>query len=200
MRTNLQSIQRCPGCGNFLIHLAIKQAIESLWIAKENIVFITWIGCWSKMSQYVDFYGAETLHGRGIPFAVGVKLANPKLTVISLSGDGDTYWIGLWHLLHAARNNMNILHITCDNQNYALTTGQASPTTPLNVKTNSTPNWNQISPFDPVKLLESAGCWFVKCVEGQDLKNLKETIEEAIKFEGFAHINVNQTCPSWRRW
>ena len=200
MRTNLQSIQRCPWCWNFLIHLAIKQALEALWIEKENVVFVTWIGCGSKMSQYMDCYWAETLHGRGIPFATGVKLANPKLTVISLSGDGDTYGIGLWHLLHAARNNINILHITCDNENYALTTGQASPTTPLDVKTNSTPNGNQTQPFDPVKLLESAGCGFVKRVDWKDLNWMKETIKEAIQYEWFSHINVNQPCPSWRRW
>ena len=200
MRTNLQSIQWCPWCWNFLIHLAIKQALDDLWIEIENIVFVTGIGCWSKMSQYVDCYGAETLHGRWIPFATWVKLANPNLTVISLSGDGDTYWIWLWHLLHAARNNINILHITCDNQNYALTTGQASPTTPLNAKTNSTPNGNQIKPFDPVKLLESVWCGFVKCVDWKDLNRLKETIEDAIKYEWFSHINVNQPCPSWRRW
>jgi len=200
MRTNLQSIQRCPWCWNFLVHLAIKQALESLWIGKENVVFVTGIGCWSKMNQYVDCYGAETLHWRWIPFATGVKLANPELTVISLSGDWDSYGIGLWHLLHAARNNINILHITCDNQNYALTTGQASPTTPLNVKTSSTPNWNQITPFNPVKILENAWCGFVRRVEWSDLNGLKETIKEAIQYEWFSHINVNQACPSWRRW
>ena len=152
------------------------------------------------MSQYMEGYWAETLHWRGIPFAIGVKLSNPKLTVISLSWDGDTYWIWLWHLLHAARNNINILHITCDNENYALTTWQASPTTPLNVKTNSTPNGNQIRPFDPIKLLESAWCGFVKRIDWKDLKNLKESIEEALNYKWFSHINVNQPCPSWRRW
>jgi pyruvate/2-oxoacid:ferredoxin oxidoreductase beta subunit len=81
-----------------------------------------------------------------------------------------------------------------------LTTGQASPTTPLNAKTNSTPEWNQTKPFDPIKLLESAGCGFVKKVDWKDLNWMKETIKEAIQYEWFAHINVNQPCPSWRRW
>ncbi len=133
MRTNLNKFQRCPGCGNFMIHLAIKQALQELNIPKNETVVITWIWCSSKMSQYIDWYGCETLHGRGVPFAIWVKLSNPKLTVISYSWDGDTYGIWLWHLLHAARRNINIVHITWDNQNYALTTGQASPTTPLNM-------------------------------------------------------------------
>lgn len=200
MRTNLQEFQRCPWCWNFLVHLAIKQAIQTLWIKKENVVIVTWIWCWSKMSQYLDFYWAETLHGRWIPFATWVKLANPNLTVISLSWDGDSYWIGLWHLMHAVRRNVKFLHITCDNENYALTTWQASPTTPLDVKTNSTPKGNQLPPFDPVKMLESIWCGFVKRIEWKDIKTLTETIVDALQYEGFSHINVNQACPSWRRW
>lgn len=200
MRTNLQSMQRCPGCGNFLVQLAIKQAISNLWIAKENVVIVTGIWCGSKMSQYMDCYGAETLHGRWIPFATWVKLANPKLTVISLSGDWDSYGIGLWHLMHAVRKNVKILHITCDNQNYALTTWQASPTTPLDVKTNSTPDGNKQTPFDPIKMLEAAWCWFAKRVDGKDIQWMTAAVEEALQYEWFSHININQPCPSWRRW
>jgi 2-oxoglutarate ferredoxin oxidoreductase subunit beta len=165
MRTQLNKFQRCPGCGNFLIHLALKQALSELEIPAHKTVFITGIGCGAKMSQYTNCYGAETLHGRAIPFATGVKLANPELTVISLSGDGDSYGIGLGHLLHAARRNTPILHITCDNENYALTTGQASPTTPEYAITKSTPQGNQIPPFHPIGLVESAGGQFVRRVE-----------------------------------
>ena len=93
MRTNLNKIQRCPGCGNFLIHLALKQALAELKIPTHKTVIVTGIGCNSKMSQYMEGYGSETLHGRGIPFATGVKMANPELTVISVSGDGDSYGI-----------------------------------------------------------------------------------------------------------
>ena len=200
MRTDLQAMQRCPWCWNFMVHLAIKQALQHLWIDKKDVVFVTWIWCGSKMSQYIDCYWAETLHGRWIPFATWVKLANPNLTVISLSGDWDSYGIGLWHLMHAVRKNVKILHITCDNQNYALTTWQASPTTPLDVKTASTPDGNNQPPFDPIKMLEAAWCWFAKRVDGKDLKSLTETIEAALQYDGFSHINVNQPCPSWRRW
>lgn len=200
MRTNLNKIQRCPGCGNFLIHIALKQALQELGIPKHKTVVVTGIGCNSKMNQYMEGYGAETLHGRGIPFATGVKLVNPELTVISVSGDGDSYGIGVGHLIHAARRNIPILHITCDNENYALTTGQASATTPLGVKTKSTPEGNQISPLHPVNLASTAGCGFVKSVIDKDLKTMKETIMQAIQHPGFSHINIQQTCPTRKRW
>jgi len=200
MRTGLTKFQRCPWCGNFIIHLAIKQALAELKIPKHKTVVVTWIWCSGKMSQYVDWYWAETLHGRGIPFATGVKLANPDLTVISVSWDWDTYWIGLGHLLHSARKDINIVHIVADNENYALTTGQASPTTPENIKTKSTPDWNTISPFDPLKLTESAGCKLNISANDRDLPWLKKAIMDWIQHKGFAHINVKQTCPSFKKW
>jgi len=151
------------------------------------------------MSQYIDSYGVESLHGRGIPFATGVKLANPELTVISLSGDGDSYGIGIGHVIHAARRNIPLLHITCDNQNYALTTGQASVTTPEGKETKTTPEGNFLPPLDPVKMLETMGCGFATQVQDKDLPTLKETIKTALQHQGFSHINVNQSCPTWRK-
>ena len=200
MRTNLNKFQRCPGCGNFMIHLAIKQALQELNIPKNETVVITWIWCSSKMSQYIDWYWCETLHGRGVPFAIWVKLSNPKLTVISYSWDWDTYGIGLWHLLHAARRNINIIHITWDNQNYALTTGQASPTTPLNIKTKSTPEGNTTPPFNPVELVKAAGAKYCVSVPCNDLPALKQAIVDWIKYEWFAHVNVQSVCPSFKKW
>ncbi|MDR0282860.1 MAG: hypothetical protein LBI53_06340 [Candidatus Peribacteria bacterium] len=135
-----------------------------------------------------------------MPFATGIKLTNPELTVISISGDGDSYGIGIGHLIHATRRNIQLLHITCDNQNYALTTGQASVTTPELIKTKTTPEGNTIHPLDPVKMLENMGCGFVKRVGDKDIQILKETIKEAIQYQGFSHINVNQSCPTWRKW
>lgn len=152
------------------------------------------------MNQYLDCYAAETLHGRPIPFAIGVKLANPKLTVISIEGDGGSYGIGLGHLLHAARRNISLLHITCDNENYALTTGQASPTTPEAAITKSTPHGNRITPLHPIQLVESAGAKFVRMISDKETQNLKMVIKEALQFHGFAHINVQQACPSWKKW
>ncbi|HKL44529.1 MAG TPA: thiamine pyrophosphate-dependent enzyme [Candidatus Absconditabacterales bacterium] len=200
MRNNLNKFQRCPGCGNFIIHLAIKQALKELNIPTEKTVIVSGIGCSGKMSQYIDGYGAETLHGRGLPFATGVKLANDDLVVISYAGDGDSYGIGLSHLLHSSRRDINLVHIVADNQNYALTTGQASPTTPEDIKTTSTPDGNQIQPFAPLKLTESAGCKYNIQVSDKDLAGLKKAIIDGIKHQGFSHINVQQTCPSFKKW
>lgn len=199
MRNNLNKFQRCPWCGNFVIHLAIKQALAELKIPKHQTVVVTWIWCSGKMSQYVDWYWAETLHGRGLAFATGVKISNPELTVISYAGDGDSYGIGLGHLLHSARRNINIIHIVADNQNYALTTGQASPTTPESIKTKSTPEGNTISPFDPLKLTESAGCKLNISATDRDLPWLKKAIMDGIQHKWFTHINVQQVCPSFKK-
>lgn len=200
MRNWLNKIQRCPGCGNFLIHLAIKNAIKELNIPKHNVVVVSGIWCSGKMSQYIDGYGAETLHGRGVPFATWLKLANPNLTVIVYGGDGDGYGIWLNHLLHAARRDINITYIVADNENYALTTGQASPTTPLDIQTKSTPEGNHTTPFNPIELVKAAWCNHVIDAVDKDIKWLTQAIVDSINNDGFSHIHVNQACPSWRRW
>jgi 2-oxoglutarate ferredoxin oxidoreductase subunit beta len=169
-------------------------------IPKHKLVIISGIGCSSKMSQYIDGYGCEVLHGRAVPFATGVKLSQPDLTVIVYGGDGDGYGIGLGHFLHACRRDINLTYIVANNENYALTTGQASPTTPFHVKTRSTPDGNPTMPFDPVGLAKSAGCGYSVRVEDKDLPLLTQAIVYGIKHEGFAHIDVDQQCPSWRRW
>ena len=183
-----------------MIHLAIKNAIKELNIPKHKVVVVSGIGCSGKMSQYIDSYGAETLHGRSVPFATGLKLANPDLTVIAYGGDGDGYGIWLGHLLHAARRDTNITYIVADNENYALTTGQASPTTPINIPTKSTPAGNTVTPFNPIELVKAAGCRNVVDAVDKDIKGLTESIKNAIQHQGFSHIHVNQACPTWRRW
>jgi len=202
MRTNCNDIQWCPGCGDYLILGAVKQVLKELEeeVGKENFVVVSGIGCSWKISQYLDYYASETLHGRSVPFWVGVKLANKKLKVICFGWDGDMYGIGLSHLLHTARRNIDITVIVHNNENYGLTTWQASPTTPKWIKTSSTPTWNPFEWFHPMKLLQASGCKFTKQVEDKDFVNLKNTIKEAILFEGFAHIDVIQACPSWKKW
>ncbi len=200
MRAGLNKIQRCPWCGNFLIQLAIKNAIKELNIDKKDLVVVSGIGCSGKMSQYIDWYWAETLHGRSVPFAVWLKLANPKLTVIAYGWDWDGYGIWLGHLLHAARRDVDITYIVADNENYALTTGQASPTTPLNIPTKSTPAGNTITPFNPLELVKSAGTNSVFDAIDKDIKWLTETIKTAIQHKWFSHIRVNQACPTWKNW
>ena len=200
MRTNLTKIQRCPGCGNFLIMAAIKNALKELNIPKHKVVVLSGIGCASKMPQYIDSYGCETLHGRSLPFATWVKMANSDLTVIAYGGDGDGYWIWLGHFLAACRRDINLTYIVANNENYGLTTGQASPTTPLHVKTKSTPEWNQFMPFDPVGMAKAAGCGYSVHMVDKDLPLLTQAIVDGIKHQGFSHIDVDQQCPSWRKW
>jgi 2-oxoglutarate ferredoxin oxidoreductase subunit beta len=200
MRNNLTKFQRCPWCGNYLIHLAIKNAIKQLNIPKHKVVVMSGIWCWAKISQYIDWYASETLHWRSLAFATWVKLANPDLTVIAYWWDWDWYGIWLGHFLHCCRRDINITYIVADNENYWLTTGQASPTTPLNIKTRSTPEWNVIKPFDPINLAKSAWCSYSILAQDKDIKWLTQNIVDAIKHPGFAHINVNQACPSWRKW
>ena len=200
MRSWLTNIQWCPGCGDFLIIMALKNAFKELEIQSEKRVVVSWVGCSGKASQYVDGYAAETLHGRAVPFATGVKLANDDLTVVIMWGDGDGYGIGMGHFIHACRRNIDMVYIVFDNENYALTTGQASPTTPIGAKTKTTPTGNETEPIDALKLATDAGCKFAKMWYSQDFKGLKDLIKEAIEHPGFALINVIQDCPSFKRW
>lgn len=200
MRSNLTDIQWCPGCGNFLIQWALKAALKELWIEKHNVVVVSWIGCSGKHSQYIDCYWAETLHGRTLPFATWVKLSNPNLTVIAIWWDWDGYWIGMWHFVHACRKDIDITYIVANNEIYWLTTGQASPTTPLGQKTNSTPAWNAYNPFNPNELAKISGCNFSEKAKDKDFLGLKEILKKAISHKWFAHVDIDQACPTWRRW
>lgn len=150
--------------------MAIKNAFKELAIESHRRVVVSGVGCSGKASQYIDGYGAETLHGRALPFATGVKLAKPDLTVVAMGGDGDGYGIGMGHFIHACRKNLNMTYIVFNNENYALTTGQASPTTPIGAKTKTTPNGNTTAPFDPIELAKSAGAGFAKKGYSQDFK------------------------------
>lgn len=180
--------------------MAIKNAFKELAIESHNRVVVSGVGCSGKASQYIDGYAAETLHGRALPFATWVKLVKPELTVVAMWGDGDGYGIGMGHFIHACRKNLDMTYIVFDNENYALTTGQASPTTPIGAKTKTTPNGNTTTPFDPIELAKSAGAWFAKKAYSQDFKWLKEVIKEAIQHPWFALIDVLQDCPSFKRW
>lgn len=200
MRTGLTNIQWCPWCGDFLIIMAVKNAFKELWIESHNRVVVSWVWCSWKASQYVDGYAAETLHGRAVPFATGVKMANPDLTVLIMAWDGDSYGIGMWHFVHACKRDLDITYLVFNNENYALTTGQASPTTPIWAKTKTTPDWNKSRPFDPLEIARSSGCNFVKKADSNNFVELKEIIKEAINHKGFSLVDIIQACPSFKRW
>lgn len=200
MRKWLTNIQRCVGCGDTLIIMALKNAFKELEIESHQRVVVSGVWCSGKASQYVDGYAAETLHGRAVPFATGVKIAKPEMTVVIMWWDGDGYGIGMGHFIHACRQDLDMTYLVFNNENYALTTGQASPTTPIWAKTKTTPEWNTKTPFDPLELAKNAGCKFVRRWDSAKFQELKEIIKEAINHPGFALVDIIQACPSFKRW
>ena len=184
----------CPGCGNFAILRALKLAFSELKLNSWETVVVGGIGCSGNIANWVGTYSVIGLHGRGIPLAVGIKLANPKLTVIVNAGDGDTYGIGTNHLIHSARRNEDITVIVHNNQVYALTTGQTSPTSEKGMKTKTTPYGNPDEPIDPIKILLSSGAKFIARGFSGDVNHLKELFKEAILFKGFSVVDVLQPC------
>ncbi|ABL78257.1 thiamine pyrophosphate-dependent enzyme [Thermofilum pendens] len=184
----------CPGCGNYGVLLALRKALAELELKPENVVIVTGIGCHGRISDYMKTNGFHTIHGRVLPLATGIKLANPNLTVIGHSGDGDAYAIGLGHLPHAARRNIDIKLIVHNNMVFGLTTGQVTPTTPLGVKTKSTPFGNPEHPLNPLLLALASGATFVARGFSGEVDHLKELIKRAILHKGFAFIDVLQPC------
>ncbi|MCD6477756.1 MAG: 2-oxoacid:ferredoxin oxidoreductase subunit beta [Candidatus Aenigmarchaeota archaeon] len=192
LNTNAK-ITWCPGCGNFGILTAAKNAIEELG-NNEKTVIVSGIGCHAKIVDYINVNSFYSIHGRVPPTATGVKLANPDLNVIGFAGDGDAYGEGLEHLIFAAKRNINITMIIHDNRIYALTTGQFSPTSPEGFKGKSTPKGSVEEPFNPIKLMIASGATFVARSFAGDIKHLKEMIIEGVKHKGFSVIDVLQPC------
>jgi 2-oxoglutarate/2-oxoacid ferredoxin oxidoreductase subunit beta len=191
--------QWCPGCGNFSIVAAIKGALHELGIPTHQTVISSGIGCSSKLPHYVGTYGFEGLHGRTLPVASGIKLANHKLNVIAVGGDGDGYGIGAGHFIHIMRRNYDLVYMVHDNQIYGLTTGQASPTSQLGMKTKTTPYGVVEMPFNPVATAISGGATFVARVFAGDMVHMKETVKQAIAHKGFALVDVFQPCVTFNK-
>ncbi|KAA0259493.1 2-oxoacid:ferredoxin oxidoreductase subunit beta [Deferribacter autotrophicus] len=189
----------CPGCGNYAIWNALKGAIAELGLNPWEVVTVSGIGCSGKMVNYIKCYGFHSLHGRVIPVATGVKLANKNLTVIANGGDGDGYGMGLGHFIHAMRRNVDITYIVHNNRTYGLTTGQASPTTLKGVVTKSTPEGVIDEPVNPIVYALSAGATFIARGYSGESELLKELIKEGINHKGFALIDVLQPCVSFAK-
>ena len=197
--TTRERPQWCPGCGNFGINMALKAALSELGIPREKTVIATGIGCSGKSNHYINTYGYEALHGRSVPVASGIRLANHELTVIAEGGDGDGYGIGSAHFLHSFRRNINMTYIVHDNSIYGLTTGQASPTSQKGMKTKSTPHGNLEMPFNPLAVAISAGGTFVSRVFTGDIAHTKEIFKQAINHKGFAFVDVLQPCVTFNK-
>lgn len=195
-RTDLW-VDWCPGCGNFGILTAISQAFAELSLEPEKTVVVAGIGCSGKIWQYFRVNGVHVLHGRPIPFATGIKLANPELTVIAIGGDGDLLGIGAGHFVALGRRNVDITVIMHNNQVYGLTKGQASPTLPYGVKTKALPAPNIQDMVNPIALALASGYTFVARAYAMDTKGLKEVIKKAIEHKGSAFIDVLQPCVTY---
>ncbi len=184
----------CLGCGDFGIWVSLKNAIVQLGLNPWEVVLVSGIGCSSKLPYWVKTYGFNGLHGRPMPVAEAIKLANSSLTVIVIGGDGDQYGEGLSHFIHAARRNINITLLVHDNQIYGLTTGQYSPTTDMGEKNKATPVPTVEAPINPLSLAISAGASFVGRGFAGDNKQETELLVEAIKHKGFSIVDTMQPC------
>jgi 2-oxoglutarate ferredoxin oxidoreductase subunit beta len=187
----------CPGCGDFGILSALQMALTELQIPPSNAAVVSGIGCSAKTPHYINAYGIHTLHGRAITFAEGIKLANPGIEVVAVSGDGDALGIGGNHTLHAGRRNIDMTFVVFDNFVYGLTKGQASPTLGLGVKTKGLAKPNIQQDINPVMLALTAGYTYVARGYAFDIKHLKDLIKNGIRHKGAAFVDVLQPCPTY---
>ncbi|AZV42354.1 2-oxoacid ferredoxin oxidoreductase [Peribacillus asahii] len=189
----------CPGCGDFSVQAAIQRASANVGLEPDNLAVISGIGCSGRISGYIKSYGFHGIHGRSLPIAQGVKMANRDLTVIASGGDGDGFAIGMGHTIHAIRRNINITYIVMDNQIYGLTKGQTSPRSATGFKTKSTPEGSIEQAVSPMELALSAGATFVAQSFSTDLKDLTAMIEAGLNHKGFSFINVFSPCVTYNK-
>jgi 2-oxoglutarate ferredoxin oxidoreductase subunit beta len=189
-----QEVRWCPGCGDYSILAQMKKALAPLGVARENMVFISGIGCSSRFPYYMNTYGFHTIHGRAPTFATGLKVARPELQVWVITGDGDGLSIGGNHLLHALRRNIDLKIILFNNEIYGLTKGQYSPTSRTGTRTKSSPSGSVESPLRPLTVALSAGATFVARTTDVDIKHLTDTLQRAAAHKGAAFIEVYQNC------
>ena len=190
----------CPGCGNFSIQHTLKNvfaAMEKEGKSLDDVVLVSGIGCHAKIVDYLNVNTFYSIHGRTIPVATGIKLANPDLTVICCSGDGDSYAEGLDHLIFAAKRNIDITVLIHNNRVYGLTTGQYTPTSPLGFKGKSTPSGTAEYPLNPIELMLASGATYVARGYTRKMDQLKNLVLEGIAHKGFAFIDVLQICATF---
>lgn len=189
----------CPGCGDYGILLALKQALFELQMNPEKTMIVSGIGCGSQAPHLIKVYGFHSIHGRALPVATAMKMANHDMTVIVMGGDGDGYGIGMSHFIHTARRNYDITYIVQNNQVYGLTKGQTSPTSDQGFKTKSTPEGVIEVAIRPIALSITAGTTFAARGYAGDIPHLKKLIMQGIKHKGFSHIDVLQPCVTFNK-
>ena len=185
----------CPGCGNGIVLNCFIHALDELQKDLDKLVVVSGIGCIGRTAGYTNADSFHTTHGRAIAFATGVKLANPELEVVVISGDGDLFAIGGNHFIHAARRNIGIKVICANNFNYGMTGGQQGPTTPLEASTTTTPYGNIEHPFNLVHLAAASGATYVARWTTLHVRRLTQSIKRMLQKEGFCFIEVVSPCP-----
>lgn len=189
----------CPGCGDFSVQAAIQKACANVGLEPEELAVITGIGCSGRLSGYINSYGVHSIHGRALPMAQGVKMANQELTVIASGGDGDGYAIGMGHTIHSIRRNIDLTYVVMDNQIYGLTKGQTSPSSAHGFVTKTTPHGSIEKNVSPLELAITSGATFVAQSFSSDIKELTAIIEAAINHKGFAFVNVFSPCVTYNK-
>jgi 2-oxoglutarate ferredoxin oxidoreductase subunit beta len=185
----------CEGCGNGIILNCFIRALSELNIDLDKLVVVSGIGCIGRIAGYMNVDSFHTTHGRALPFATGVKLANPNLNVVVISGDGDLFAIGGNHFIHTARRNVDVKVICANNFNYGMTGGQYGPTTPIKAWTTTTPYGNIEHPFNLAHLAAASGAVFVARWTALHVRRLTESIKKAMQKKGFTFIEVISPCP-----
>jgi 2-oxoglutarate ferredoxin oxidoreductase subunit beta len=189
----------CPGCGDFGVLNAMKRAALQLGLLPHELMFVSGIGCSSNLPGFIHSYGVHSLHGRAVPVATGIHLANPDLHVVITGGDGDGYGIGMGHFIHAMRRNLDLTYVVMDNQIYGLTTGQASPTTMKEVRTKTTPRGNAELPINPLALAIVSGATYVARGFSGNTRQLADLFAGAIAHKGFALVDVFSPCVTFNK-
>lgn len=189
-----REVRWCPGCGNYAILMTVQKTLYSLGINNKNIVFVSGIGCSGRFPYYINSYGFHTLHGRSPTVATGLCLSRRDLQVWLVIGDGDGFSIGLGHVLHMIRRNLNINVLFINNKVYALTKGQYSPTSNFLTVTKSSPKGSFDRPINPLLMAISAGCTFAARAVDNDFIRLKSILIEAIAHKGTSFIEILQNC------
>ena len=189
----------CPGCGDFGVLKALKQAMPELGLTPDEVLLVTGIGCSGKLNSYFDSYGYHSIHGRSLPIARAAKLANPGLTVLAAGGDGDGYGIGGNHFMHTARENHDMTYIVFNNEIFGLTKGQTSPTSPKGHKSKTQPHGSAKDPIRPLSLALTSGASYIARTAAVNPRQAGNILVEAIEHDGFAHVDFLTQCPTWNK-
>src|SRR5947207_7857489 len=190
-----QDVRWCPGCGDYAILSAVQKSMPDLGIPRENIVFISGIGCSSRFPYYMNTYGFHTIHGRAPAIATGLRVARPDLKIFVVTGDGDGLSIGGNHMLHVLRRNVNMTILLFNNRIYGLTKGQYSPTSEPGKVTKSTPYGSIDAPLNPLSLALGAEATFVARTIDSDRKHLTAVLSAAARHRGTSLVEIYQNCP-----